>query len=87
MAMSKIDDGGPVHPCPEASAQHFGDKAAYMGMSLRDYFAGQALAGLLANPDNGARKFLAQQKEPTRVLADACFIAADAMIAARKEKS
>jgi len=40
-------DGGPAFPCVEP-----GELADihYHGMSLRDYFAGQAFMGLLANP-------------------------------------
>ncbi len=34
-------DGGPAFPSAEFAA---------LGMSLRDYFAGQALSGLCANP-------------------------------------
>jgi hypothetical protein len=40
--------GGPAFPNPEMSVSHFGHAEGYTGMSLRDYFAGQALVGLLA---------------------------------------
>ena len=40
--MSKQNDGGPAFPVADLS------KTQCPGMSLRDYFAGQALAGLLA---------------------------------------
>jgi hypothetical protein len=40
--MSVINDGGPAFPAP-AYAANITDK----GMTLRDYFAAQALAGLL----------------------------------------
>jgi hypothetical protein len=42
--MTTIDDGGPAFPRPMV--------AAAPGMTLRDWFAGQALAGMLANPDS-----------------------------------
>jgi hypothetical protein len=50
----KRDDSGPAFPVPVAEihgiATHSGEFGSEMlGMSLRDYFAGQALAGLLAN--------------------------------------
>ena len=53
-----IDDGGaafPVYvpegpPLPDGSPEHPG--YAKPGMSLRDWFAGQALAGLLADPNS-----------------------------------
>jgi hypothetical protein len=39
-----INDGGPAFP------RHAYD--GHDGMTLRDWFAGQALAGMLANPDS-----------------------------------
>jgi hypothetical protein len=42
--------------------------------SLRDYFAGQALHGLIAS---------ATESFPPRVFADAAYATADAMLAAR----
>jgi hypothetical protein len=47
-------------------------------MSLRDWFAGQALAGLLAQP--------AEPEFGTRYFAECAYILADAMIAAREVK-
>ena len=38
--MTKPNDGGPAFP-----SDRFGE----LGMSLRDWFAGQALAGIMAN--------------------------------------
>ena len=53
-----------------------------MGMTLRDWFAGQALAGILASPS--------RQNEPAqgndKILAEWSYLAADAMIAAREAK-
>ena len=45
--MSERDDGGPAFPIP---ADEPGN--TYTGMSLRDYFAGQALCGLLNKSQN-----------------------------------
>ena len=69
--MSVIDDGGPAFPNND---QH---GCAFAGMTLRDWFAGQALAGLIANEGmfNDARKM----KDGER-----CYKQADAMLAARK---
>ena len=47
------------------------------GMSLRDYFSGQALAGIVANPAFFGPLF---QQEP-RAAADFALAAADAMLA------
>lgn len=66
--MNKIDDGGPAYPGLEYSSgygnQKFdgvlpsGDSAWSThapGMTLRDWFAGQALAGMLAADGNDPR--------------------------------
>lgn len=47
--MAKTDDGGPAFPRTKYS--HFNEQpiGCSEGMSLRDYFAGQALAGHLAS--------------------------------------
>ncbi len=67
--MSERDNGGPAFPMAPDVSGH------WSGMTLRDWFAGQALAGMLTNPDDlhGA--------------ADAAKIAyamADAMLEARE---
>lgn len=41
-----INDGGPAFPNNDAHG------CAFPGMTLRDWFAGQALAGFMAHPDN-----------------------------------
>lgn len=43
-----VDDGGPAFPLQRVGSFGRGD-AANEGMSLRDYFAGQALAGWLGS--------------------------------------
>jgi hypothetical protein len=70
----KIEDGGPAFPLREEDGG--GGYYQHVGMSLRDWFAGQALAGWLA------RNHLADENE-SAVLA---YIVADAMLAERKEK-
>lgn len=44
--MTKIDDGGAAFPIP-AYVDQPGSYGAYPGMSLRDYFAAQALPALI----------------------------------------
>ena len=69
-------DGGPVYPC-KTYTQSGHPNGESMGMTLRDYFAGQALAGLLGGrggPIQG--KFLSDE-------ASLCYQYADAMIAER----
>lgn len=66
--MSQTNDGGPAFP-----GENWGSK----GMSLRDYFAGQALAGLLACPrTNGGEKAFALH----------AYKYADAMLAERQKE-
>lgn len=68
--INPFNDGGPAFPVP------YNHEAA--GMSLRDWFAGQALAGLLA----------ARRSEGTNGewRAQMAYQQADAMLAAREEK-
>ena len=74
-----IDDGGPALPIPE---QQFSDGMTIVssqgapGMSLRDWFAGQALAGMCANRLYDDVLYVKMARE--------AYIAADAMLAARK---
>ena len=53
--------------------------AAETGMTLRDYFAGQALAGWVSDPGVGAADAAQRQN-----LAEICYAIADAMLEARK---
>lgn len=66
---TRLDTGGPAFPTVA------GQTVYSNGMSLRDYFAGQALAGLLANDSETA----------FGVLACSAYAAADAMLKARAE--
>jgi hypothetical protein len=73
--MSKTDDGGPAFPInsPSGTPEYLPTRD---GMSLRDWFAGQALQGLCAAP--GTINW------DQRRHAKAAYEYADAMIAARK---
>ena len=53
MSMNKNGDGGPAFPLPDAAPNGNGDVLSHYiqpGMSLRDWFAGQAMAGICASP-------------------------------------
>ena len=83
---SQTPDGGPAFPTffpdPEVGS-------GYAGMTLRDYFAGQALAGYLASPINKFPHQLdvdPQQLNMGEISRDA-YALADAMIFAREGKS
>lgn len=70
----------PAFPCTN---EQFGSAGASSGMTLRDWFAGQALAGLIRNRDalhvlNGAPDFPVKAN-----VAEAAYSIADAMLAAR----
>jgi len=95
--MSSINDGGPAFPHPEEGywedPKTCNNWKTYTGMTLRDYFAGQALAGSLASqtPDS-YWAFAALPEEITNDIAKngiarLSYDLADAMIKAREVKS
>ena len=71
-----INDGGPAFACGVAAPD--GEKHLQEGMSLRDWFAGQAIAGFAANPKN--REWTAKE------CANDAYEYADAMLKARAAK-
>ena len=79
-------DGGPAYPVIGAP----GASQDYQGMSLRDYFAGQALAGLIivsGGSDEGTQAMSELTKESgkntAQIIASGCYAYADTMIAER----
>jgi hypothetical protein len=74
--MSK-DNGGNAFP--------FGDPihGGYPGMSLRDWFAGMALQGLLSALSHPSQRPMTVQ-QTCEDIPETAFMLADAMIAARK---
>lgn len=76
--MSKIEDGGSAFPIEggEMSGLH-----SDPGMSLRDWFAGQALAGQWVGRESD---FIALTAPTALNVAESAYRIADAMIAARK---
>lgn len=73
----QIDDGGPAFPSPDAAQWDIGNRGFYPGMSYRQWLAGMAMQGLLANPE-------AFEWTATRTI-EIAMHHADAMIAAEKE--
>lgn len=67
-------NGGPAFPQPWHPDMGWAPRESPAGMSLRDWFAGQALAGMLAKDDNLTYEQAAQF----------AYCQADAMIAARE---
>ena len=90
----QIEDGGPAfpqanddyvdHPVHGRILLSHLDRSPEPGMSLRDYFAGQALAGDLANSSEGC---FSNNAETDALQSRAKFFyrMADAMLRARKE--
>ena len=66
--MSKIDDGGPAFPTEQSVFPQ-----GMQGMSLRKWFAGQALAGLVGHSEHRLMS--------AHALAQRAYQLADAMIA------
>ncbi len=83
-AETRIDDGGPAFPTPVEFDPN-GQLISYggYGMSLRDWFAGQALAGMMALPAVEGRGCWHTNSSPNQV-AQVAYEYADAMIAVRK---
>ena len=75
-------DGGPAFPHPALADETFRPSYDMGGMSMRDWYAGQALAGLLASDPASNLEVPALYS----AIADATFKMADAMIAARAAK-
>jgi len=76
-----INDGGPAFPITENGLQ------GYNGMSLRDWFAGQALAGSdISTVMAEALKAGATSDEFSQILSMSVYKIADAMLAAREVK-
>lgn len=76
------NDGGPAFPCVFSDGD--GNSVTIEGMSLRDWFAGQALIGIIQTPDfdyddDGVSRPANSDAE----IATAAYQVADAMIAAR----
>lgn len=77
MSDQTLDDGGAAFP--SEGEGHGNPKFHSPGMSLRDYFAGQALAGLAANSIEGSHHM------PHNMAREA-YIIADTMLAIRSAK-
>ena len=81
--------GGPAFPikgyCADASGALAGEVVEHPGMSLRDYFAGRALAGWLASygPDSSHPTEADTDGKILANIAQASYKLADAMIKER----
>lgn len=71
MSSTFFDNSGPAFPRPDS-----GYTPGSAGMTLRDWFAGQALVGFLAHDDRGTHS--------PEVLAQAAYYHADQMLKVRR---
>lgn len=98
--MSQINDGGPAFPIPLAATTDANHETHVIdaqdrcsgGMSLRDYFAGQALAGLVAKAplldaegEHGPKFDKATLAQFRRDMAVSAYDYADEMLAVRSK--
>lgn len=72
MSKTQIDDGGFAFPMPGTDHNY-----TETGMTLRDWFAGQALAGFCGNR-------IHLQSHPPEITASEAYRYADALLAERK---
>lgn len=79
--MSTPDDGGPAFPMPPVGTGDLRDgmTSGSSGMSLRDYFAAKAMAGLIAASGNGDGGVDYDEES----VAESAYAMADAMLAVR----
>lgn len=85
------EDGGPAYPAPEASKARFGDSNpdAFLGMSLRDYFAAGFAAAQATTTSADTAFINAGYVDPrdgisvAEKIARSSYELADAMLAAR----
>jgi len=78
--VSAPNDGGPAFP---VTFDHGECKSESPDMSLRDWFAGQALAGMCAS-DYWSENAQADKRIYTDPLANGAYAVADAMLKARE---
>jgi hypothetical protein len=76
---SKVKDGGSAFPHPH---QH-GFKPSEDGMSLRDWFAGTVLGGVIAATKSDTRE---PNETHEQMFARRAYALADAMLSARQQK-
>ena len=82
--MKELNDGGPAFPPPLVfDKQGKNITWDYRGMSLRDWFAGHALAGM-AGEYRTAQMYTCEFDETCESIAKSAYELADAMLKARE---
>ena len=88
----KIETGGPAFPAPDLGEHDFGQRGAYWGMTLRDYFAAKAMQGIVSSIDgeDNYRRLrghaAAAELSVSEWIARDAYKQADAMLKAREVK-
>jgi hypothetical protein len=81
----KINDGGPAFPTLDGRDGAGGPEYfSHEGMTLRDWFAGQALAAIVSKSPYGTVKHTGTPCETKNQAARGAYMYADAMLAVRK---
>lgn len=77
--LTPINDGGPAFPCEVYICPQDTEPSKFTGMSLRDWFAGQAMTAIISSvyctPETGFKE-----------VSGNAYAQADAMLAAREVK-
>lgn len=82
-----LDDGGPAFPHANPNYDGNWDKRGQIdGMSLRDWFAGMALQGVMVNAQGLGEMDPEKRARLLKQVACLLYETSDAMLAARKEK-
>ena len=84
--VEKYKDGGPAFPVPKESDGGWEDTDCttwrhFHGMTLRDWFAGQAVAGIMGSSADAVTK-----NEQATFIATEAYLVADAMLKAREQQ-
>ena len=80
--MSKTNDGGPAFPVPDTYHQNGQVEYGATGMSLRAWYAGKALVGVLASCGPLKPDPRLSQSDLDKLVAESCVRIADAMLQA-----
>lgn len=98
MSDNRIDTGGPAYPEHHYFDPERGQHGQHVtasdigcgGMTLLDYFAGQALAGAMASSPDGCTNFPFNADDgddpPTAIVAGCCYELAAAMLAEKRRR-
>lgn len=79
-----MKDGGPAFPQVWHPDMGFDPNMTPMGMSLRDYFAGQVLAGPVTLTEEDMDNIAYREIDEADYISEWAYLVADAMLAERK---